>query len=67
MLGAYREYVDVTEMGLAFECLVDAADAQSAPREAWKRLRFAAQSMELDDDTPPHDEWVRRVNQHLID
>jgi hypothetical protein len=33
-LGLYREFLDHNEQGLAFECLVNAAETQTAARES---------------------------------
>jgi hypothetical protein len=67
MLGSYREYVDHDELGLAFECLVVAASAQRAARQAWESLRAAANAMELDEKSYPHGEWVASVSRHLAE
>ena len=64
-LGPYREFLDHNENGLAFECLVNAAEAQTATREVWDSLLAAAIVMEIDEDSFPHTRAVDSVRRHL--
>ena len=66
-LGPYREYLDHDEIGLAFECIVRAAEAQRAAREVWKQLSLAAESMQIGEHDFPHGQFARVVAQHLGD
>jgi len=65
-LGSYRDYLDHNELGLAFECLVQGADAQGAPRAVWEQLALAAECMEIGENDVSHGPTTRVVAQHLL-
>lgn len=48
-LAEYREYLRVNELGLAMEVLEDIAYEHGAKSGFWRRLKKAAETMELQD------------------
>ena len=64
-LGWFGDFLAAGELGLAFEALVAAAEAQRASHEVWESLCGAAMIMEIENGSDPHFGAMQSARRHF--